>query len=102
MPFTSEISGGLVTIRLHGRLTYSTHPELRAAVMPFIGEASVNTIRLDLEEVSFLDSSTIGVFLLFREQAWVVHKALVVINANPSVLSVLKMLRLEELFETGD
>lgn len=102
MPYTSEVSNGRATVRLHGRLTYSTHPELRAAVMPFIGSVSVNTIQLDLEEVTFLDSSTIGVFLLFREHAWVVHKSLVVINANPSVLSVLRMLRLEELFETGD
>lgn len=64
---TKEITTGAVTAHLHGELDLSAAPEFRTDLEPFIGHKETDLI-LDLSELSYIDSTGIGVFILILKQ----------------------------------
>lgn len=97
-----EIKGNIGTLELEGRVTYAHHPELRAAVADLLATPGVTTVRLDLSAVKYVDSSTLGMFLLFREKAASQGTRVVLVHPSPSVKSTLHVVQFDRLFKVED
>jgi len=55
-------------------------------------------IEVDLSEVGFIDSSGIGALLSLRERLAKDAENIVIINPRPAVLSIIELLKLNEIF----
>jgi anti-sigma B factor antagonist len=64
---TKEMAKGSVTAHLHGELDLSAASEFRSELEPFISQQDQELI-LDLSELSYIDSTGIGVFILILKQ----------------------------------
>jgi anti-anti-sigma factor len=87
---------GAATLAVSGELDVATCAELREA-----GEkaAQENTsLRLDLRDVTFIDSSGIGALIAIRNAADAAGVPVVFANPSPKVLSVLEITRLIDVF----
>ncbi len=98
----SEIEGTIGTVELEGRVTYANHPELRSTVASLLANPGLTTVRLDLSAVKFVDSSTLGMFLLFREKAGAQGANVVLVHPSPSVKSTLHVVQFDRLFKVED
>jgi anti-sigma B factor antagonist len=87
-----------VTARRHlvvvgGELDLNAAPELRAAVGAAI-DGGATTLVVDLSEVTFIDSTAIGVLLAARERLRHAGGTLELVCAEPHVLRVLEIVGL--------
>lgn len=98
----SEVEGNVGTVELEGRVTYVNHPELRTAVGSLLATPGLTTLRLDLSAAKFVDSSTLGMFLLIREKAGAQGANVVLAHPSPSVKSTLKVVQFDRLFQVED
>ncbi len=98
----SEVEGAIGTVELEGRVTYAHHPELRTAVAGLLATPGLTTVRLDLSAVKYVDSSTLGMFLLFREKADAQGARVVLVHPSPSVKSTLHVVQFDRLFKVEE
>ncbi len=85
-----------IDIRVAGEMDLATVHPLGLALTRAI-DARPATVRVDLAEVSFLDSSGVRCLVVAAEQAAVVGGHLVVRNPMPMVLRVLEICGVDEL-----
>lgn len=81
-----------VEIRVSGRFDFSTHREFRE-VWTSCGPAQSCVI--DMERVSYVDSSALGMLLLLRED----YPKVQIKNCPPAVKKVFSIARFEALFD---
>lgn len=90
-----------VIIRLNGRIIGDSVIELKQAIDEQI-KSGIKWIILDLEEVSLMDSSALGIiigaFLKLREN----KGKLALLNAQKGVINVLAITKLDTLFDVYD
>ena len=97
MSIKTEISANTARISIHApRLDMASSDEFRIAYKEIIGKAQ--TYIIDLKEVTFLDSSAIGIFLLFSEELGHNHN-IELHNACPTVIDILDISGLDRLFK---
>ena len=80
-----EIKHDVLCIRLSGELDHHTADELRDKVSNAIVKNNVRHIILNLERLSFMDSSGLGVILGRYKQIKQVHGEMVVCAISPAV-----------------
>jgi stage II sporulation protein AA (anti-sigma F factor antagonist) len=80
-----EIKHDVLCIRLSGELDHHTADELREKVMNTIVKNNVRHIILNLERLSFMDSSGLGVILGRYKQIKQVHGEMVVCAISPAI-----------------
>jgi len=97
MDVTVQANGTQAAVSLSGDLDAATAPEFDAALDPVL-DAGANDITIDVEELSFLDSSGLRSLVRARERALAAGGALQLTNAGPAVRRVLEITRLEEAF----
>jgi anti-anti-sigma factor len=85
------------TIMLRGRFDFQAHQDFRRTVDGLLrsGRASLT---LDLSEVSFIDSSALGMLLLARESCEKAGGAVVLDKPQEYVDKVLKLCHFDQLF----
>lgn len=98
MQFTSRIEDRTATIGLDGKFTFEAHPAFKACTREALDSGSVDRIILDLERVSYLDASSLGMILLLREAAEARHVTVVLHRPSRPVRSLLEVVRFEKLF----
>ncbi|WP_096153638.1 MULTISPECIES: anti-sigma F factor antagonist [Bacillus] len=97
-----EIKKNVLLIRLAGELDHHTAEALRAEASAIIEEHSITHILLNLEELSFMDSSGLGVILGRYKQVKNVGGEMVICSISPAVKrlfdmsGLFKIMRLEE------
>ena len=93
------ITGNNASIILKGRFDFSCHRDFRSTYEEILKSAeSVDTIGVDFKEVSYLDSSALGMLLLLREKA-ADHKISVnLVNVHGAVQQVLEVSNFGRLF----
>ena len=64
---TKENTLGKVTAHLHGELDLSVAPEFRADLEPYINQ-SKTTLELNFTDLTYIDSTGIGVIILILKQ----------------------------------
>ncbi|MDF0726142.1 anti-sigma F factor antagonist [Cytobacillus sp. S13-E01] len=97
-----EIKNNVLCIRLAGELDHHTAEELRQKVTSTIEENKINHILLNLESLSFMDSSGLGVILGRYKQIKNGGGEMVVCSISPAVKrlfdmsGLFKIIRLEQ------
>jgi anti-anti-sigma factor len=98
MDISIESADGRTTLRLAGRFDTQNSLALRNAAKPLLGAEDVSALVIDLEQVSFIDSSGLGLLLLLREQATAVGKSIILSRCSPEVMKVLSITQFHRLF----
>ncbi|MBE4910365.1 anti-sigma F factor antagonist [Bacillus luteolus] len=97
-----EVKNNVLCIRLAGELDHHTAEELRQRVTSKLEENKINHIILNLEKLSFMDSSGLGVILGRYKQIKNNGGEMVVCSISPAVKrlfdmsGLFKIIRLEQ------
>jgi stage II sporulation protein AA (anti-sigma F factor antagonist) len=100
-----EVKHDVLCIRLDGELDHHTAEELRELASKAIEENDIRHIVLNLEHLSFMDSSGLGVILGRYKQIKQLHGEMVVCAITPAIerlfdlSGLFKIIRLEQTEE---
>ncbi len=74
---TAEVSQGRILVRARGEVDLTTAPELATVMRDAIGRTEAQ-VELDLEQVTFIDSSGVGAIVVADRLAKSVNRQLVI------------------------
>jgi anti-anti-sigma factor len=94
----TEQVGGDVRIALAGELDLATAPELWAAIDAAMADGHIR-ITLDLSELTFADSTGLGVFVRAGKELRSAGGSLTLRHPGERVTKLLEITRLQEVFE---
>ncbi len=85
-----------LTISVSGRFDFGIHQEFRKATEQ--ATAAVNTIVVNMAQVSYLDSSALGMLLVLRDKVGESKSAVQIKGANAEVKKILAIANFDKLF----
>lgn len=85
-------------LRLAGRFDISTHAVFRNAYVDVLHESGIDKLIVDFSDVSYIDSSALGMLLLLRERMTAAEKVIELVNCQPSVRQVFAIANFNKLF----
>jgi anti-sigma B factor antagonist len=89
---------GVLDVVLHGEIDYTNAAPVTETVTRAVDRVRPAEVRVDLREVTFLDSSGIGVLITAMKAARDVPADFRVAGPNPKVLDQLRITGLADLF----
>jgi anti-anti-sigma factor len=89
--------GETLDIRIKGRFDFEMHEEFGAA-LERIKETKYKEYKIDFKEVTFIDSSAIGMLLLLRDVAGADNANIEIKHCNQEIREELEMANLHKLF----
>ena len=87
-----ESGEGSATIALNGELDMATVPVLEDHLAAKVEAGEVAEIKLDLREVTFLDSTALNAFIAARERAKEHGRRLILVGVGPPARRLLDMI----------
>jgi anti-anti-sigma factor len=75
-------SNGRTALHLRGKFDFSAQQTFREAMNHALHTAGDNEIGVDLRDVSYIDSSALGMLLMMRDTARAAGKAIVLTNSS--------------------
>lgn len=93
-----RIEGTVGRLVLVEQFDFNVHREFRQATQSLLEDTDIQEIWVDFDQVTFLDSSALGMLLLLKERAEGVKKGLVLANCKDVVLQVLQIACFDRLF----
>ena len=96
-PYELTEEGGTFRLKLSGRLTYNDHNEMRKLIQ-FFKENKTKKVVIDMSELTFIDSSGIGILLIMAEELRNFDGNMTIENPTGQVARVLSVARIVELF----
>ncbi|NII06312.1 STAS domain-containing protein [Luteibacter anthropi] len=87
---------GCLTLHLGERFDFSIHRTFHDACLGDV--AAVRSYVLDLEDVTAMDSSALGMLMLLREHAGGDRADIRLVNANPQLRNTLRIAGFDKLF----
>ncbi|TVT49134.1 MAG: STAS domain-containing protein [Denitromonas halophila] len=96
MDVTVNQSDAGAVIKLVGRFDFNAHREFRDSVDRALGQKG--DVNVDLGEVSYLDSSALGMLLMLRDKVKTDGHVVKLVNARGSVRQVLDIANFGKLF----
>ncbi|MCL6570479.1 MAG: anti-sigma F factor antagonist [Bacillus sp. (in: Bacteria)] len=102
-----ETKHNILVIRLSGELDHHTADELRAKVITVIEKNEIRHIILNLEQLTFMDSSGLGVILGRYKQVKQVQGEMVVCAISPAIQrlfdlsGLFKIIKMEQTEESA-
>lgn len=91
-------SGNQATLSLAGRFDFNVHRDFKEAYTSLLNDAALQSINVNLAAVDYLDSSALGMLLMFRERAQAANKQIVLSNPNETVVKILDIANFHKLF----
>lgn len=91
-----ETKQDCTTIALHGQFVFDTHRDFRDASTRALQEAS-QEIQIDLSKLGYMDSSALGMLLVFNDKAKDAGKRVVLSNGQGEISELLKLTRMETM-----
>lgn len=95
---TIQVEGNIGKIILSGQFDFNSHREFRNACETVIGNEEVKEILIDFKQVTYLDSSALGMLLLLKEKVSAANKSLALINCQNTVKQVLEIACFGKIF----
>ncbi|MDO6384940.1 MULTISPECIES: STAS domain-containing protein [unclassified Uliginosibacterium] len=92
------VNDSQAVLRLGGRFDFKAHREFRDAVDNLLGQAGSKPLQVDLGDVSYLDSSALGMLLMLRDKAKAANKDVALVGVKGSVRQVLDIANFSKLF----
>ena len=97
MPVRIESSGQTVTAYLEGELDHHTAREIRETIDAELENGSVKLLIIDFRDVTFMDSSGIGLVMGRYRQMKFYDGELQVVNTSPQIYKVMRIAGLDRL-----
>jgi len=85
-------------LTMTGRFDFNDHRLLKSTYDPILQMDSVKRIEIDMAGIDYLDSSALGMLMLFRERAQAVGKTVVLSHPNTTVAEILDIANFKKLF----
>jgi len=92
------VSNSAATLSLVGRFDFKAHREFREAVEKLLQQSSGGALQVDMKEVSYLDSSALGMLLMLRDKAKAASRDVALVGVNGNVRQVLDIANFSKLF----
>jgi HptB-dependent secretion and biofilm anti anti-sigma factor len=92
------VNEGSAVLRLAGRFDFKAHREFREAVDSLLQQAGKNAVQVDMKDVSYLDSSALGMLLMLRDKARATSRDVALVGVSGSVRQVLDIANFSKLF----
>jgi len=92
-----NISEGVVTLVVKGNIVASMAKSLKEEMLPLLKE-EFNEFTIDLDEVSSIDSSGVGVLIAAQNDLKKKNAQLTVINVSEPILKMFRIMRLDRHF----
>ena len=92
-------SGPWTVVRVAGELDLHTSPQLRDHVLSMIGDGSGEKLALDLTDVGFLDSSSLGMLVTLLKRVREREGDLRLVGVSGSPMKVFTLTGLDRVFE---
>ncbi len=101
MDITKKTKGDIVILEIVGEIDLYNAPEIKDIIGKLIEDRCYNVI-IDLEKVSYIDSSGIGALISSLSNLKKYHGGLKIINVYASVRKVFELTKLTSFFEIYD
>ncbi|MCU0821139.1 MAG: STAS domain-containing protein [Spirochaetes bacterium] len=101
MDITKKTKGDIVSLQIVGEIDLYNAPEIKDIISKLIEERCYNVV-IDLERVSYIDSSGIGALISSLSNLKKYHGGLKIINVYASVRKVFELTKLTSFFEIFD
>lgn len=88
---SSEVQDGVVTLTVVGEVDIAVTDEFAAVTSACLALPGATTLRVDVADVTFLDSSGLGSLVRARNEAAALGKDLVIANASTTVAKVFRI-----------
>lgn len=88
MPTSLEISGEVGCIILTGKFDFSVQDSFRKVIDETLNNENIKDITVDMANVTFMDSSAIGLLLLLNEKSMADGKSLTLINCHDPIREI--------------
>lgn len=98
MDTSVTVNDSAATLRLAGRFDFKAHREFREAVEKLLQQSGTRAVKVDMAEVSYLDSSALGMLLMLRDKAKAASRDVSLIGVSGSVRQVLDIANFSKLF----
>ena len=98
MKLTSQIEDQTGTVKLEGRFTFETHPAFKSCTQGVMDTPQVRRLVLDMEGVSYMDASSLGMILLLRENTEERGLRLTLKRPSQPVRRLLERVQFEKIF----
>ncbi len=98
MQISSSITGNHANLALGGRFDFNATREFREAYEQILAHKDLEAINVDLANVDYLDSSALGMLLLFKEKAGPGGVKLSLVNSRGGVRQILEVANFHKLF----
>jgi len=92
------LGGDTYLIALAGEFDLYTGPELERRVLEALGRGAADVV-LDLTDVSFIDSTTIGILIRTRKRLMPLRGRLLIVCSDRNILRLFEITALDRLFE---
>lgn len=92
------INESKAVLRLAGRFDFKAHREFRESVDSLLSQAGSRVLEVDLSDVSYLDSSALGMLLMLRDKAKSSSREVQLAGVKGSVRQVLDIANFSKLF----
>jgi len=89
--------GKILTIHVPSRLDITAYKEFGDAYKDHLG--SISSCIVDMAEAEFLDSSALGMLLMFRERAIGENVGISIKNCSPGITKIFSMANFDKLFK---
>lgn len=86
-----DVLGNVATVEIDGRFDFNIHGLFKSAYESILGNDDVSTIAVDMWDVSYMDSSALGMLLILGEHAKSVSKSVVLKKPNHMVAQILDL-----------
>ncbi len=81
-----SITGETATLYLVGHFSFKSHIEFKSVYKNQIANSRINQIIVNLADITYIDSSALGMLLMLRDQAQSTNKSLIL--ARPSCITI--------------
>lgn len=98
MDIAIATQNGRAVLHLDGRFDFRSSISFRHATRPLLTASEVDTLEVDFDHVSFVDSSALGLLLLLRAQAEENKKEVVISHSSPELRRVLSIAQFDRMF----
>jgi anti-sigma B factor antagonist len=98
MPITTSTSPNVTRINLSGEFDFASQDELKRVFEDAIS-ATAPKIQLDMQKVTFIDSSVIRMFLKLHDTARKNKKSLTILNCNERIYEIFTIGGFDQVFD---
>jgi anti-anti-sigma factor len=98
MNIDTQMHGTTARLVLTGRFDFNSHSVFNQSADSLLKDAGIDELELDFEQVKYIDSSAMGILLLFKERAKAASKSISLLNCKGTVAQVFELSNFHRLF----